>query len=295
MSNEEEEEEISGSDCVSVGSFDSDTLLESNILSQKFYDQLHDTTNTELVIPKWERNCTFDGVDAESKFDEWRNFRETRNGDNASPLGLKCSINSVNSVNKSWRQIFTNNILDMIVKYTNEYGDAKGDDKFEAITRDELLDFICILFIASIQKRKDRPRQWFSNEPLLESRIIKKIMSGNKFHNVLRHFHVCCLEKQPARNSIEYNSIYKVQELMDVLEARYVKLFNPGQKLRLDEPLIRAFGRIKFKVRIITKSARYGIKLYVVTDANTAFVLKVIVYTGAGTYAFDTSVDVKKP
>ena len=155
LSNEEEEEEISGSDCVSVGSFDSDTLLESNILSQKFYDQLHDTTNTELVIPKWERNYTFDGVDAESKFDEWRNFRETRNGDNASPLGLKCSINSVNSVNKAWRQIFTNNILDMIVKYTNEYGDAKGDDKFEAITRNELLDSICILFIASIQKRKD--------------------------------------------------------------------------------------------------------------------------------------------
>jgi Transposase IS4 len=37
-------------------------------------------------------------------------------------------------------------------------------------------------------------------------------------------------------------------------------------------------------VRIITKSARYGIKLYVITDAVTAFVLKVIIYTGKKTY-----------
>ena len=54
--------------------------------------------------------------------------------------------------------------------------------------------------------------------------------------------------------------------------------------MSLDETLIRAFGRIKFKVRIITKAARYGIKLYVITDAVTAFVLRVVIYTGKSTY-----------
>ena len=38
-------------------------------------------------------------------------------------------------------------------------------------------------------------------------------------------------------------------------------------------------------MRLITKAARYGIKLYVVMDAVTAFVLKVIIYTGLSTYA----------
>ena len=81
---------------------------------------------------------------------------------------------------------------------------------------------------------------------------------------------------------------------MDALEARYVKVFHPGQQLSLDETLIRAFGRIKFKVRIITKSARYGIKIYVVTDAVTSFVLRVIIYTGTDTYSFNTNVGEKK-
>jgi hypothetical protein len=55
----------------------------------------------------------------------------------------------------------------------------------------------------------------------------------------------------------------------------------------LDETLIRAFGRIKFKVRIVSKAARYGIKIYVISDAATAFVLWVVIYTGKTTYYSD--------
>jgi hypothetical protein len=61
----------------------------------------------------------------------------------------------------------------------------------------------------------------------------------------------------------------------------------------LDERLVQAFGRIKFKVQTITKSARYGIKLYVLTNAMTAFVLKVIVYNGAATYNISDAQDKK--
>ena len=52
----------------------------------------------------------------------------------------------------------------------------------------------------------------------------------------------------------------------------------PGQQLSLDETVIRTFGQI------VSKAARYGIKIYVLTDAETAFVLKVIIYTGKYTY-----------
>ena len=70
--------------------------------------------------------------------------------------------------------------------------------------------------------------------------------------------------------------------------------FVPDQQLSLDETLLRAFGWMKFKVRIILKAARYGIKLYVVTDARTSFVLKVLVYTGKYTYHDSTLELLKK-
>jgi hypothetical protein len=64
--------------------------------------------------------------------------------------------------------------------------------------------------------------------------------------------------------------------------------------LLLDETLICAFGRIKFKVRIVTKAARYGIKLYVITDAVTACILKVVIYIGKSTYISSDQQEKKK-
>ena len=69
-----------------------------------------------------------------------------------------------------------------------------------------------------------------------------------------------------------------------MLETGYKNGFFSYYALSLDEALIRGFGRIEFKVRIITKSARYGIKVYVLTDARTSCVLKALFYTGKFTY-----------
>jgi Transposase IS4 len=102
------------------------------------------------------------------------------------------------------------------------------------------------------------------------------------------------MENQPRMTDPTYDPAYKVKELQDLLQERYEKLYIPGRYLSLDETLVRAFGRIKFKVCIITKSARYGIKLYVVTDAETAFVLYTIIYTGTYTYFENENENMKK-
>ena len=59
--------------------------------------------------------------------------------------------------------------------------------------------------------------------------------------------------------------------------------------------MIRSFGRVKFKVRIVTKAgARYGIKVYVITDAATSYVLRVLFYTGKYTYYDSVDESLKK-
>jgi hypothetical protein len=90
------------------------------------------------------------------------------------------------------------------------------------------------------------------------SPLIKKIMSGRKFFTMLRYLHCCSMDSVPVGD--DYDPTYKVKEMKDYLEDCYNQLFIPGQQMSLDETLIRAFGRIKFKV--CTKAARYRIKLY---------------------------------
>ena len=156
--------------------------------------------------------------------------------------------------------------------------------KWVDLTKKDITDFIAVLFIVSVQKRKDKSSNWFADDPLIENIPEKRIMSGNKFHRILRYLHVCDMHTQPQPTDENYTPIYKVKEMMEYLEHRFKILYNPGYALSLDETLLRSFGRIKFKVRIITKSARYGIKIYVITDALTAYVLKIIFYTGKYTY-----------
>ena len=143
-----------------------------------------------------------------------------------------------------------------------------------------------------IQKRKDRPSNWFSNCPVSENPAMKRIMSGRMFSKMLQYLHVC---SNSAVHTVEdYDPAYKVVELRDYLQQRFTRLFEPGQQLSLDETLIRTFGRVRFKVRIISKSARYGIKIYVLTDAVTAFVLRIIIYTGKHTYNESANQNEKK-
>jgi hypothetical protein len=188
--------------------------------------------------------------------------------------------------------VLKNTLLDKIVRYTNDYGKVKAK-RWQDVNREDLEGFICVLFVSAIQKRKDKPLNWFSENCLLESPLIKKRMSGRKFFTMLWYLHCCSMDNVPVGDN--YDPTYKVKEIKDyLLEDCYNQLFIPGQQLSLDETLIRAFGRIKFKVRIVTKVRRYGIKLYVITDVVTAFVLKVVIYTGKSTYISSDQQEKKK-
>ena len=211
--------------------------------------------------------------------------RAARLSPDQNTTGLQCSKNSVNTPAKAWRQIFTASPLNKIIAYTNEYG-AFEAKKWDNIDKGDLMDFISVLFIAGIQKRNDAPYKWFSNDEVENNPVIQSVMLGWKFHKMLQYLHVCSLDEQrwQHESGSDYDSVYKVKEMMEYLKEHYKKVFILGRNLSLDETLIRAFGQIKFKVRIVTKSARSGIKLYVITDAETASVLKVIVYTGTHTY-----------
>jgi DNA polymerase III epsilon subunit-like protein len=210
-----------------------------------------------------------------------------------SRTGLQVSPAIANSPIKAWRLIFTAGILERIVRHTNKYGDRHAKD-WTTITKKDLTDFIAVLFAMSIQKRKDKPSNWFSDNPLLESRVAKKITTGRQFGRILRYLHCCDPDETGGTEDGEYDPSYKVLEFKNELEKRWSAIFVPEQQLSLDETLLRAFGRMKFKVRIISKAARYGIKLYVVTDARTSFVLGVIVYTGKFTYTDSRTESTKK-
>ena len=122
---------------------------------------------------------------------------------------------------RAWSKVFKTSLLDKIINYTNDYGHVNAKH-WQDITRKDLEAFIAVLFVSSVQKRKDKPSNWFSDNRILESQVMKKIMSGRKFFTILRYLHCCSMEPQPA--GTDYDPAYKIAELRDYLEDRYNRL-----------------------------------------------------------------------
>jgi hypothetical protein len=228
---------------------DSDTSVSDNSNSTDTSDG--DTTdNDDSITPagdRWEENSEF-RPSCPLPLQQFQEHFTSSGSSRRQRTGLQFSPISVNTPIRAWREVFKNTLLNKIVRYTNDYGKVKAK-RWQDVDRKDLEGFICVLFVSAIQKRKDKPSNWFLENCLLESLLIKKIMSGRKFFTMLRYLHCCSMVNVPVGDN--YDPTYKVNKIKDYLEDRYNI---PGQQLLLDETLIRAFGRIKFKVRLRAES-----------------------------------------
>ncbi len=149
------------SDTQEEDGYQTDTEMESD---DEAVNPTTDNNEPDIVIGNdehtvgWQRDTPFEGVDTTTLFTQEFQQRYTRTSSTSVVMqtGVQCSQNSINSPLKSWRQIFTNSILDKMVRYTNEYGENKLGD-WNDISRSDLTDLFSILFIASIQKERIGP------------------------------------------------------------------------------------------------------------------------------------------
>jgi hypothetical protein len=104
----------------------------------------------------------------------------------------------VNTPIRARREVFKNALLDKIDWYTNNYGQLKAK-RWQDAERKDLEAFICVLFVLPIQNRKDKPSNWFLEHHLLESPMIKKIISSRKFFPMVALVPALLLHGTPTR------------------------------------------------------------------------------------------------
>ena len=74
-----------------------------------------------------------------------------------------------------------------------------------------------------------------------------------------------------------------VRQMINSYNNRLQALYTPGPHLTIDEMLIEFHGRVSFKQYIPSKPGKFGLKMYWITEAETAFPLQCILYTGRDT------------
>lgn len=183
-----------------------------------------------------------------------------------------------------FRAIFDNNILDLIVRETNNYAEtiflsASTTDKsritrWKPVTSAEMLIFIgLVLHTGTI--RTNRLQDYWKGHPLFNLQCFSKHMSRDRFLLIMRCLHFT--ENAPAGTATD--RLHKIKSVLKFFNKKMADLYYPQRELSLDESMVLWKGRLVFRQYIQNKKHKYGIKLYMLTEP-CGVILKVLVYTG---------------
>lgn len=174
--------------------------------------------------------------------------------------------------------MFTAVILQSIVQQTKLFASQKGIDLEFCV--EELQAFIG-LNIAMGLLHLPQVRDYWSTNEILATPWFPSIMSRDRFFKILRYLHLFDSSKQKKRGEEGYDILYKVCPLIDHLGAVFPKYYQPSRQLSIDEMMIGTRCRVSFLQYIPKKPTRFGIKVWVLAEAKSGYVLDFQVYTGA--------------
>ena len=194
------------------------------------------------------------------------------------PLGPAPRTKNATTPIQTLQLFLTTVILDSIVQQTVLLATQKGKTLDFCVP--ELMAFIAIS-VAMGMLRLPRVVDYWSTHNILATPWFPSVMSRDRFLMILRYIHLADSSQQKKKGEDGYDPLYKVRPLIDHLNAVFPQYYQPARYLSIDEMMIGTRCRVAFLQYIQKKTTRFGIKVWVNSEAKTGYVLCFQVYTGA--------------
>lgn len=109
---------------------------------------------------------------------------------------------------------------------------------------------------------------------------VADVMGRTRYEKIRQYFHLSDSERIPARNSANYDPLYKVRPLLDHVRNVCQTAYKPHRQLSVDEAMVGFRGRLSFKQYLSNKPTPWGIKIWCCVEAKLVYILNFQVYTG---------------
>lgn len=174
-----------------------------------------------------------------------------------------------------FNSILDDEFFELLVKETNLYSTQNNPNKPASISVREMEQFIGIACFMSIYKLPRQRMFWG-----ITTRIghIADVMSVNRWELIKKNVHLNDNSKQPARDSPDYDKLYKIRPLITLLNNRFSAL-PKGEFLSVDEQIVPFKGRSALKQYNPKKPRKWGYTIFVLADA-TGMMYKFEVFCG---------------
>ena len=165
---------------------------------------------------------------------------------------------AVDETNKYQRQNATSNIGKTAAWYDT--------------TMEELYVFFDTTILMGLNQ-KNRIKDYWSTDKLITTPIFGELFTRDRYLSILRYLHFA------DNNTEEESKLRKIKPVMEYLRAKFERAVTLWENLCVDESLMLWKGRLGFKQCIPSKRHRFGVKLFMLCDCDTKFILNFIVYT----------------
>lgn len=189
---------------------------------------------------------------------------------------------TVTSEGEAWSLLLPDELLEKIVIHTNERIARKRLDFLEDLTYTHDLDLIelkallALLYFSGLQGSVRRNMKELYGK--LSSPIYRAMMPRQRFEFLLTFLRFDDKFTRDQRKLTD--KLAPIREIWNIFINNCKSNFKPGKNVTINEQLLSFRGRCAFRVYIKNKPDKYGLKIVVINDSETAYLIDGIPYTG---------------
>ena len=183
-----------------------------------------------------------------------------------------------------FKLFFPPHVVDAIVEYTNAYAQANiaakpshanKDGEWTPTTRGEIYRLLAVLLYQALNRLPEVKDYWCT-ESLFDGNYVRSMIPSRMRFEAL----LCFLKVVDHEQEDPNDRLRKVRYLYDHMRDTCQTVFVPGQRLSVDERMIKHKGRAIFKQYLPKKPVKWGLKVFSVCDAETGMLCNFDLYTG---------------
>lgn len=207
--------------------------------------------------------------------------------------GIKAAIDETSTPIDIFSLFFPDFIFRIFKTETNKYAKSIIDKKrrnnslkknsiwgkWTTVKLHEIYLFFSIILHMCVVK-KVKLRDYWSTDKFLSNVYAASVMSRDRFMSILANFHISDNSTAIPYNQAGHDPLQKLRPYINHLDKIFPESYYPFENLTVDEGTCGFRGRVRFRVYNKNKPDRYGIKLYIVCDSLTGYVLNMEIYTG---------------
>ncbi|KAK2182827.1 hypothetical protein NP493_334g00007 [Ridgeia piscesae] len=173
--------------------------------------------------------------------------------------------------------------MNQLVDETNRYTDQERRQNpptpsapiWMPVATNEMRVFVGLCFAMGILLLTSRNDYWRVSNWLLKTNF-GTVMARDRFNLIWRYLHLANNDAPGA----EGDKLVKIRWFVDFLNDQFQAVYVPYGKYTVDESMVKFKGRLEFRQYLPAKPTKWGVKVWVLAESDTGYLLKFQVYTG---------------